>query len=809
MESLLRDLRFGARILLRSPGITTAVVLALALGIGANSAMFSVVDALLLHPLRYHDPATLTLIWENDSQGVQWPVSAANFLDWRAQAKSFSDIAAWGTGSYVRTGIERPEQMSGGTVTANFFRILGVKPMLGRTFLPDEDGLDNHAPPSRVVVISYRFWQENMGADPNVLGHTLQLNSTSYAIVGVMPPDFQFIAHQHLLWLPISLNRQNRDFHNYTVVARLKAPREQAMAEMATIARALGDAYPKTNKNWTIQVFDFQEWLINRTFRARLLLLFAAVGLVLLIACTNVASLMLARSASRNREIAVRISLGATSARLTRQLLTESVLLSLVGGTLGSVLAWQLIAAAPRFVPPNTIPTAAPIELNAQVVLFTLLVSMVTGLLFGLAPALAAGRPDVQETLKDSSRGSTTGRARQRFRQLMIISEVAMALMLLASAGLMIESLRRLTQADLGFDPNNVLTWRLFLPAGKYDAAHALALHRELLQRIAALPGVKSVTVGTSLPLQHPTLAAPFDLESSPPRDQGDWPGVSYATASVEYFRALGIRIERGRAFAESDNETASPVVIVNRAFAERYFPNEDPLGKHLKLDRPKLPTGFEDTIRPEIVGVVADVKLTDLTAPPEPVVYAPHSQNLWSAIAWFAMRTSMDPAGLTAAIRREMSILDKDQPISQVTSIDQTLTTRSAGPRFQTQLMAVFAGVALLLAAVGIYGVNAYAVAQRRHEIGVRMALGATPAIVLREMVRQGLGLTAIGIVVGLAGALAIASVLKSLLVGVSATDPTTLLIVSAFLAVVAAVACYIPARRATKIDPAEALRQ
>ncbi|PYT13212.1 MAG: permease [Acidobacteria bacterium] len=809
MESLLKDFRFGARILARSPGITAAVILALALGIGANSAMFSVADALLLHPLRYSNPATLALIWDRDPQGIR-NASAANFLDWRAHTTSFSELAAWAPTSYVLTGLDRPEQAPGATVSANFFRTLGVKPILGRTFLPDEDGVQNPASASHIAIISYRMWQESLGADPNVLGRTIRLNSVPYAIVGVMPPEFQFMSTRHQLWVPISIERQNREYHYLTVVARLKAPRDRAALEMAVLARALEKEYPKSNKGWTIQVDDFQEWLIRRSFRTRLLLLFAAVGLVLLIACTNVASLLLARASARNREIAVRMSVGATRGRLTRQLLTESVLLSMIGGALGLALAWALIRAAPKLVPPNAIPAAAPIELSSLVMLFTLAVSVVTGLLFGIAPAMAATRPDLQETLKDSSRGSTSGRGRQKFRHAMVAAEVAVAVMLLAGAGLMIESLRKLTEVDLGFDPKNVLTLRLFLPAAKYDAAHALAFHRLALEKIAALPGVQSVSLASNLPLASLTMEVPFDLESSPPREQGERPGAGYATISAGYLHTLGIPLKRGRGFTAADNEASPPVAIVNEAFAERYFPREDPVGKRILLNRPILGKhGFEETIHPEIVGVAGNVKLSDLSANPEPVVYVPHPQNLWTSVAWFVVRTSTDPAVLAGPIRREMMSLDREQPIDQVGSMEQTFSSRFAEPRFQTELMGTFAALALVLAVVGIYGANACAVAQRRHEIGVRMALGATPGIVLREMVGQGMRLTAIGIMAGVIGAVALASVLKSVLVGVSATDPATLIAVSAFLSCIAAVACYIPARKATRIDPAIALRQ
>ncbi len=654
------------------------------------------------------------------------------------------------------------------------------------------------------------MWRENLGADPNVLGRQLKLNGANYTIIGVMPPTFLFISRLHQVWTPLALNKQNRDFHSVTVVGRLTegAARERASAEMAGISRALAETYPKSNRGWSVEVDDFEEWLINRTFRTRLLLLLAAVGLVLLIACANVASLLLARSSGRRREIAVRLSLGATSGRVVRQLLTESVMLSVAGGALGLALAWQLIRLAPAFVPANAIPAAAPIELNLAVVLFTLAVSILTGVLFGIAPAMTATKPDLQEALKDSARGTTSGRGRQKFRQAIVAIEIALALMLVASAVLMIESLRALTGAELGFNPDNAMSLRLFLPVAKYDATRALQFHRQALVRLAALPGVSSVALGTNLPLQKPVMGAPFDLETSTPREQAERPDVNYVTVSPGYFSALGIVVKRGRPFAETDNETSVPVAIVNQAFADRYFPGEDAVGKRILLDRPKLPSGFEDTIHPQIVGLVANVKTSDLAAPGDPILYVPHAQNVWSQAVFFTLRSSMDLTGLTAAIRKELLQMDPEQPISQVGSLEQTLVRLAALPRFQMQLMGAFAGLALLLALVGIYGVNAYAVSQRRHEIGLRMALGATPGNVLREAIGQGIKLTALGILVGVGGSLAIASLLKSVLVGVSATDPVTLGGVAMAMAVVAALACYIPARRATQIDPAIALR-
>ena len=815
MESLLQDLRFGARILLRSPGITASVILALMLGIGANAAMFSVVDALLLHPLRYSDPSSLAVIWDRDAQGTIRNASAANFLDWRARSKSFSDLAAWKGSSYVITGGDRPEQILGANVTANFFRTLGVTPILGRTFLTDEDGIQNSAAAAKVAVIGAKFWQENLGGDLNVLGRRINLNGVAYSIIGVAPPGFQFMSRQHQIWIPLSINPQNRDYHYLAVVGRLRTKRDVATAEMSVLARSLDQAYPRTNKGWTIEVDDLLEWLINRSFRTRLMLLFGAVGLVLLIACTNIASLLLARSATRNREVAVRLSLGATRARLTRQLLTESVLLAFAGGAAGIGLAWWLIRLAPGFIPPNTIPTTAPIELNRLVIFFTIGITALTGVLFGIAPALSATRGDLQGSLKDSSRGSTGGRAKQRFRQTMVTAEVAVALMLLASAGLMIESLLKMNRVDLGFDPKHVLTLRLFLSTSKYDSAKALRFHRAVLERVGALPGVEAVTVASNLPVEHAvTMEVPFDLLSSPPRDQGERPGIGYISISNDYLKTLGIPLRKGRVFTDSDNLSSPPVVIVNESFVQRYFPNEDPLGKRILLNRPVLGANdFEATIQPEIVGVIGDVKLDDLFARNRPLLYVPHAQNVWAAVSYFAMRTTSrsaaETSSLTTAIRHAIMDLDKDQPVDQLGSFDQVMLNRMAEPRFQAQLMGAFAIVALLLAIVGIYGVNAYSVMERRNEIGLRMALGATPAQVLNDILKQGMILTAVGIAIGLVGAFAIASLLKSVLVGVSATDPVTLGGVSLLLAIVAAMACYVPARRATYIDPAIALRQ
>ena len=809
MQSLLQDIQFGARVLLRSPGMTLAVIFALALGIGANTAMFSVVDALILHPLRYQNPSELVVIWDRDAQGQLRGSSSGNFLDWR-KAKSFSDLAGWAPSSYTLTGLDRPEQIFGARVTAGFFKTLGVKPVLGRTFLPGEDGLDGGASASRVAVIGYDTWQNILSGDPNVLGRTILLNQNSYAIIGVMGPDFQFLSRRTQVWVPAVLDRANREYRYLTTVARRNTSPGAASAEMAALARSLAETYPRSNSGWTIQVQDFQDYLVNGRLRSRLLLLFAAVGAVLLLACTNVASLLLARSAGRSREIAVRVSMGATPGRVVRQLLTESVLLALMGAGLGLSLAALLINLAPGFVPISAIPTTAPIQLNFLVLFFTLGIAVLTGVLFGLAPALSLARPDIRETLNDSSRGSTGGRGRQRFRQAMVVIEVAVALVLLAGAALMTENLRNMSQIELGFDAKQVLTLRVFLPVTRYNAAQANQFFARAMDKIGALPGVESVAMGSNLPLVRLSMYVPFDLDTAPPRSAAERPDTGFTTISSGYLHTLGMGLQRGREFTDRDRAGAPPVALINEAFAALYFPHQDPVGRQLQINPPILgQNGFAESIRAEIVGVAGNVKLGDLSAPPEPILYLPLAQNVWSTTNYLTVRTRAKPAGLAPAIRREMAGLDKEQPVDQLGSMEQAFSDQFAEPRFQSRLMGAFAGLALILAVVGIYGVNAYAVTQRRRELGVRIALGARPSDVLRETLGEGLKLSAVGIVLGLAGAWGLSSLFRSVLVGASGVSPAALLGAAGLLTGVALIACYLPARRAMRIDPATALRQ
>jgi putative ABC transport system permease protein len=801
----MQDTRFGARIFSRTPALTGSIVLLLALGIGANSAMFSVVDGLLLHPVRYQDPERLVFVWSHDPQGALSDVSPADFMDLRAQSKNIADPSAWMPTSFVVLGGDRPRQTAGARVTANFFRTLGVKPVLGRTFLPQEDGLDNPANAERSVVISYRLWQQDLAADPNVLGRTLSVDSVPYTIIGVVPDDFRFLWRPHDLWIPVSLKVHERDFRDLVVIARLTGPEARAASELRVIARSLAQAYPKSNRGWTLQIEDLKEQLLNRTFRLRLLLLSGAVGLVLLLACTNIASLLLARAATRRGEIAVRISLGATAGRLAQQLLTESALLALSGGALGLALAWTLIRAAPKFVPANAIP-GGPIELSMPVVWFSLALSAATCILVGLAPALGMARSEQQTQLKQSGRGSTAGRAGHRARQIIVAAEVASALILLAGAWLMASSLRNLTNADPGFDPSSVLTVRLVLPSSKYNATQALRFYRLGLEHIARLPGVQSATVGTCLP-GNCFMQASFDREGST-RDEAELPVSPYAAVGAEYFELLRTPLLRGRFFSDADNENTPLVAIVSDALAARYFPGEDPIGRSIVVHRPVRFQNTQETVRLEIVGVVGNVKSSDLAADPRVMIYVPHSQNPFSRAVWFAARVAGNPASLASAVRAGFMAIDKEQPVEQVGSLDQMRATQFAQPRFQTVLMGSFALLALLLAVVGIYGVNAYAVAQRRSELGLRMALGATRGAVLRQVIGQGMLPTGIGIMVGVAGSIAMSSLLRSVLVGTGRLDPMAFAGAALVLAAAAVLAGYLPARRATRIDPAIILR-
>ena len=800
---LFLDIRFGLRILSRAPFVTIFIALVLGLGVGANAAMFGVLNGLLLHAVPYPDAQALVFVSSIDAQGTLGLASAADFIDWRRRFKSLSDLAAWSSATFSFSGGERARHLRGARVSADFFRSLRTSPALGRTFLPDEDGLDNPAHAAHSVVIGYRVWQEELGADPNVLGRTVRIDSAPYTIVGVMPADFQFWRQPHELWIPVSLNPQDRDYRDLVVIARKDAPRNQIVHEADVIARSLGALYPKSDKGWTIRVEDLQDRLLKRTFRQRLVLLSGAVGLVLLITCTNIAGLLIAQSAARNRELAVRVSLGATGLRLARQLLTESALLAIGGGMLGVGTAWALIHAIPRFVPPRVIPPGT-IEMSNSIVWFCLAASVLTCLLVGVAPAVSAAKTETQASLKDSGRGSTAGSGRKRLRELLVAGEVALALVLLSAAWLMTEGLRALTSGDPGFDAQNVLTARILLSPRENFSVYAVNFCREALDRLKGLPGVIDATVGTSLPLAN-SMMVRFDREDS--RDESQQPSAPYAAIGPGYFGTLKIPIKRGRIFAESDNERSKLVAIISDALASRYFAGQDPIGKHMIVFRPVPPRG-EEMAKVEIVGIVGDVNISNLSVDARPMIYVPYAQNPFTQVVQVALRTEGRTGQASSSLRREIMMINPEQPVEQPGSLEESLSAQFAQPRFETRLMGSFALLALLISVLGVYGVNTHSMTQRRKEIGIRLALGASRGSVLRHVAGKGFIPTAIGIGAGLLGASIAAWWLRSVLVGAGSIDPIAFAGAAFILGLVAGFACYLPARRAVRIDPAITLR-
>ena len=806
MRTLWHDVRYGARMLVRSPGFTAVAVLALALGIGANTAIFSVVKAVLLNPLPYPDSDRLVWIREtNPASGIlDEPASAPNFNDWRTQSQSFEALAAFSGAAMTLTGEGEPERLTGVATSANFFQVLGVAPALGRGFSPEEEA----AGKNRVVVISHGLWQRHFGARPEAIGRTLTLNGNPHTVVGVAPPDFKNpVRGQRApeLWVPIAFNFEptQRRSDYLSVVGRLKPGTtiEQARADLGAVAARLAQEYPATNTGWGVKVVPLHERVVGDV-RPALWVLMGVVGFLLLIACANVANLLLARSAARRQEIAVRSALGARRGRLVRQFLTESLMLSVVGGGLGLLLAaWgvELLVA----LSPGNIPRLDEVGLDSRVLLFTSAVSVATGVLFGLLPALQASKTDLSESLKEGGgRGSTAGRGAGRLRNSLVVSEIAITVVLLAGAGLMIRSFLSIQSVDPGFRPERILTFNFGLPSAKYrEDPQLTAFFEQFVARAAQLHGVERAALASALPLAGGADVLAFSIEGRPAPPPEVVQDAEFTSITPDYFDVMGIPLVRGRKFTERDREGAPEVVIVNETMARRYWPNEDPLGKRINLGNP------EQSPWRTVVGVIGDVRRGGLDKEPYPQMHAPLAQAPYNTVA-FVARTSGDPLALVPAVRRELAEQDRDLPLSSVRTMEQVLADSVARRRFQMLLIASFASIGLLLAGVGIYGVISYSVAQRRHEIGVRMALGARAPDILRLVVGQGLGLALAGVGVGLLAAFALTRVLASMLYGVSTTDPVTFVGVALLLAGVALLASYIPARRATKVDPMVALR-
>ncbi|HEX8775382.1 MAG TPA: ABC transporter permease [Pyrinomonadaceae bacterium] len=810
METFRQDIRYGARILMKRPGFALVTVLALALGIGANSAIFSVVNAVLLRPLPYQDPSRLVMVWESRPRQNrdENPVAPADFVDWQQQNQSFENMAAYAPVAFNLTGAGEPEQINSQLVTPEFFQVLGVKAELGRTFLREADEPGGE----RKVVLGHGLWQRRFGADPGIVGRSLMLNDESFTVVGVMPPHFQYPEKSVELWatpkrtvpeMTVSGNTDAasiRTLHYLSVVARLKpnVTLSQSQVEMETIASRLEQQYPAENTGHTARVVSLHEQLVGDV-RPALLVLLGAVGFVLLIACANVANLLLARAAARHKEMSIRTALGAGRFRLIRQMLTESMLLSLIGGVVGLLFAlWgvDLLVA----MSPENLPRLGEISLDARVVGFTLVISLLTGLIFGLMPALQASRLDLISSLKEGGRSSLEGFSRHRMRSALIVVEVALALMLLIGAGLMIRSFQRIQQVAPGFNPNNLLITELSLSRTKYaEKEQIVNFQKEVLARISSLPGVESAAATWTLPLSGQDAGRGFDLEGYTPAPN-ERTNASFSAVSPRYFQTMEIPVTAGREFTDQDNAAGAGTIIINETFARRYFPSGDAVGKRMKLrgdDNPWL----------TIVGVVRDVKHTELTAQPRMEMYLSALQSPFNFMN-IVVRTSTDPASLTTAVRKEVWAVDKDQPVSDVQTMLQLVSNSVARARFNTLLLGLFASVALLLAAIGLYGVMSYSVTQRTHEIGIRMALGAQRRDVLRLVVGQGMILALIGVALGLLAAFAVSRVMSSLLFGVSATDPLTFIALAVLLAAIALLACLIPARRATRVDPMIALR-
>jgi putative ABC transport system permease protein len=806
IETLIQDLRYGARTLLKNPVFTLVAVVTLALGIGMNTAIFSVVYSVLLRPLPYSAPEKLMAVYSMRPQmnSFRNVVSAPDFVDWRAQNKVFDAMSAYTGSSYTLTGSDQPERFNGLSVSANFFQTLGVKPLLGRAFLPEEE----EAGRNRVAVLSHDLWQRRFGADPNLVGKTVSLNGESYVVVGVTPDDFRFAPVE--IYTPLTFTAEQmsdmaRGMHSFLVIARLKAgvTLAQAKTDIEDISRRIERQYPITNAGKFGNVIPYQKDIVG-DIRPSLLVLLGAVGLVLLIACANVANLLLARAASRQREIAVRTALGAGRWRIVRQLLSESVVLSLVGGGLGLLLAYWgadiLIRAVPSDIADFT-PGWRQIGVNPQVLSFSLLISLLTGVVFGLAPALQVSKPDLTDALKDSGKGSA-GLKRQRARKVLVIAEMALALVLLIGAGLLIKSFQQLQQVTLGFNPNQVFIANVSLGGAKYrETPRQVNFYQQVLQRVEKSPGLVSAAI-VNLPPFSINSDRVFTIAGKPEPAPDAIPDANYRVISQQYFRTLEIPLVRGRVFTDQDVANAPRVVIINEALARRYFPNEDPIGKQIKLGR-----YMEDNPLHAIVGIVGNIKHRGLDSEFDPEFYYPYAQTPAFNSAIVA-RTQGDPLSLTTAVRNAVLEVDKEQPLSRARTMEMAISDSVTQRRLNMILLGIFGALALALAAVGIYGVMSYTVTQRTREIGIRMALGARRRDVLKSVVGQGMSLAASGVGIGLVGAFLVTRLMETLLFGVKPTDPATFGGIALLLLGVAFFACCIPARRATKVDPVVALR-
>ena len=808
METLLKDIRYGVRGLVKRPGFTAIALITLALGIGANTAIFSVINAVLLRPLQFKDPEQLVIVWEDASfAGFPRNTPAPGiYFDWKNQNQSFSDMAASAELSFNITGDGDPERVMAFAVTENFFPVFGVQPLLGRNFLPEED----RPGANKVVMLSHSLWQSRYGGDPQIVNREILLNGAKHTVVGVMPASFQFLEREVRLWVPIAFEPEdmvNRGGHYLKVVARLKpgVAQSQAQADLDAIMARLAKDYPGETMEGKLGaiVMPMREQLVGET-RSSLIVLLIAVACVLLIACANIAGLLLARAVARRREIALRVALGASRVRVVRQLLTESLLLATVAGVLGSVLAFWSFTFLQGLVPPE-MALLTSLKLDIRILAFTLIISLVTGVVFGLVPALQSANIDLNDALKQSSTRTTST---SRLRNGLIVSEVALSIMLLVGAGLLIQTLFQLFRQYSVLEPEKVLTLRTVLPSEKYkEPQQRNNFYQQVLDRVESMPGVVAAGYSTSVPLLWKGGTSGFYPEGL----KDPIPGLAYDAnhrqVSADYLKAMNIPLRQGRYFTKGDNEHSMPVAIMNETMARQYWPGQNALGRRFRIGAP------DDTGRPwtTIVGIVADVRQMGIDAPVKAEMYLPHRQithNPWFRPRDLAIRTTGDTTNLVSAVRQAIREVDPDQPVSNVATMAEVLGEEAAQRRMGMIMLVAFAALALLLASLGIYGVLAYFVSQHTNEIGVRLALGATPRNILFLVLKKGMGLTLIGVAIGIAASFALTRWMSSMLFGVKAADPLTFVAVPLLLGFVALLACAIPARRATKVDPMVALR-
>jgi len=806
MQNLLQDLRFAFRLLAKSPGFTAIAILTLALGIGANTAIFSVVNGVLLRPLSFRDPSQLVIVAEK-SPFPTISTSYQNFVDWRDQSRSFESMEGTRSTGLSLTGAGDPELLTARMATAGLFSLLGVEAREGRTFLPEED----KAGSAPVVLLTYGLWQRRFGGSREIIGKPITLDSRPYTVVGVLPPGFQLLqpADVFVPFVPWAVTLpDDRNWHpGIIAIARLKpgVSREQARTEMMGITKRLELQYPDYNTGTSADVVGLQEQLVQNV-RPALILLLGAVSLVLLIACVNVANLLLARASSRGREVAIRTAMGAGRGRVVRQLLTESILLSLGGGLLGIFFAWASLGPLLK-ISAGSVPQVVPIELDRSVLVFTFIVSLITGLFFGLVPALRTAKLDLRETLNEGSRGSTSGPGHHRLRGVLVASEIALAVLLLVGSGLLLRSFSRLQDVPPGFQADHLLVADIPLSQTAYSKPEQrYQFFDRLVERAKALPGVRSAGAASFLPVSGGGSVIHFNITGHPPKTPHDYVAAGYRTVTPNYLETLGVPLLRGRMLTPGDNDKAPAVVVINASMAAKYFPNENPLGKRLQLGA----TPDKDVPTMEIVGVIGDVR-PGLGVDPQTEMYLPYRQaDLILPVFQLSvvLRTAADPQLQTAALRSALGEIDPNQPLVRVRTMEENMAATVAQPRFRTWLIGIFAAVALVLAAVGVYGVMSYTVTQRTNEIGIRVTLGAQPEDVFKAIVGEGLRLALAGVAIGTVAALALTRLLQSFLFGVSAYDPITFLGVAMLLTMVAAAASFFPARRATLVDPIVALR-